>query len=343
MGLVSVSAVIATVLVAAAPPVSAETTATVKGKVVTIHVSVDVYGGEGQTGPNGERLDEYWKQVLKDTWGTAFDHLPYKNCVKFELDVDIKLRKRTADNREGRHRLHVTASRTPGDWENVGWGGAPETSRDSATGDGSRSFENDRFGTLPVNAPPAVIAHEFGHLMGLGDDRENGHAKNGRDGTLMVGGVPGVDPTRPLRIDQNLIDRIAGQIKKALEDKGKSLPECETWKGTGKGTVQSSGCAPVSQSVRLTLAIVEHGKVNGTGTTTAGAYTCDNGASIPVMSNTYTFTGTKTDDAFDLTSSDGVSVHLPIRGDQARGAQDTGAGTITITLRCTTCDDDRVA
>jgi hypothetical protein len=58
-----------------------------------------------------------------------------------------------------------------------------------------------------------VIVHEFGHVLGLGDDRDDaGNAVPGRDGTMMVGGARGVNPNTKLRIDTNLVDRIGNQL-----------------------------------------------------------------------------------------------------------------------------------
>ena len=97
----------------------------------------------------------------------------------------------------------------------------------------------------------------------------------------------------------------------------------------------------MSQSGEIRIAVKEDGNVTGNGTTTAGAFTCDNGASIPEMSNSYGITGTKTRGAFTLAFSDGVQLQLPIRGKRASGTQDTGAGTVTIKLRCVDeCGDE---
>ncbi len=221
-----------TPLVLPTSPAAAETTVTVKGNVITIEMTVDVVGAKGALSPDGTMsLVDYWNKILNDTWGAAFGQLPYKNCFKLELKVKLKARGDDFDAKEGNHRILVGAA-SGGSFEGTGFEGDSETTRNTKTGDGTRSFEHDRDGQIPVDAPPTVVAHEFGHLMGLGDDRENGKAKGGREGTMMVGGVAGVDPNVVQKIDQNLVKRIGDAIKNHLDNQGRKLPKCETWKGT---------------------------------------------------------------------------------------------------------------
>jgi hypothetical protein len=218
-------------LLSSAPPAMAETTAKVDGNVIRITIVVDVVDAKGKTGPDGTPLVTYWETVLNNTWGAAFNQLPYKNCFKLELKVTLNERGAGFDATTGNHRIIVGAA-SGGGFEGTGFDGAPETSRNAKTGDGTRSFEHDRDGAIPVDAPPTVVAHEFGHLMGLGDDRANRAPKDGRDGTMMVGGVPGVDPNVVQKIDKNLIDRLGEAVGKHLDNQGKKLPNCQTWKGT---------------------------------------------------------------------------------------------------------------
>jgi len=133
----------AVTVVAPAPPADATTTATPKGNVVTIHVSVDVIGGKGQTGPDGQSLVDYWEQVLQDTWGSAFDQLPYKNCLKFKLDLDLKARSRDATvlgdrraplvlSREGRFKVGVRACLEKSSLSSTSTGGSVAASSSEA-------------------------------------------------------------------------------------------------------------------------------------------------------------------------------------------------------------------
>jgi hypothetical protein len=279
-----------------AGPAAADTTVTVKGNVITITMTVDVVGAADKhaTAPNGQPLVDYWNQVLQDTWGAAFDRLPYKGCFKLALKVKLTARKATFDAKEGNHRIIVGAA-SGGSFEGTGFDGASETTRNSKTGDGTRSFEHDRDGAIPVDAPPTVVAHEFGHLFGLGDDRANGAPKNGRDGTMMVGGVPGVDVNVVQEIDQNLIDRIGKAITNDLENQGKKLPKCEVWEGTMKTTLIQVGdvnpdACPGPDEIRGTARFVvnANGKVTGTYDLTG----CN------VSQPHAEFTGTATDEGF---------------------------------------------
>lgn len=345
--MVATAAATAAVLFVPASPAVTKTTVTSKGGVVTIQVKVDLIGGKSKTGPTGQPLDEYWEQVVKDTWGQAFDQLPYKNCYKFRLDLDVDARGRNASARDGRHVIHVTAP-TRGGWEGAGWEGAPETSRDAKTGDGTRSFEHERDGSIPVNAPPTVVAHEFGHAFGLGDDRQGGQAKEGREGTLMVGGVPGVDPNQPLRIDQNLIDRIGKVIEKDLKKRGKKLPDCESWQGTMMEEITQHDplCRwSVTSDVQVTVA--PDGSASGGGTWTIPAYEgCPGG--IPIRTMPFTVTGTRERGTFHITTAaeTGAGIDLAVRGNRAEGEREVSVSGQTIrsqvTLECTSCKGEDV-
>lgn len=292
--LATVVVTVLSVMVPAAPT-AATTTPKVKGGVVTIQVRVDVIGAKGQKGPDGQPLVKYWEQIIDDTWADAFDRMPYKNCYRLKLKLKLKARGRNAAARDGWHVIHVTGE-SPGGWRGAGWEGVPETSRRPATGDGTRSFEHGRDGTIPVNAPPTIVAHEFGHLFGLGDDRKGGKAKPGREGTLMVGGVPGVDPDQPQRIDQDLIDRIGDAIRKHLQNEGKKLPKCETWSGTFRSSNTGSSCTGSAEGdIRLAVAGAEvTGTIDASETQSCppvGGYT---------YSGSFAFTGTFDGEEFRL-------------------------------------------
>jgi len=211
---------------------------------------------------------------------------------KLELDVTLKERGPGFDAKKGNHRILLGAA-SGGGFEGTGFDGAPETTRNSKTGDGTRSFENDRDGAIPVDAPPTVVAHEFGHLMGLGDDRANGAPRDGRNGTMMVGGVPGVDPNVVQKIDKNLVNRIGEAIRKHLENQGKKLPKCAEW--TGKLTSEHSilGSCTLTWNGTFAFGVVDN-QVIGTATVTPSG--CS-GLAGPVK-----ITGEADDDGFTLGS-----------------------------------------
>ena len=330
---------------------SARTTVVVKDKVVTIKVSVDVFGADALTGPDGQPLVDYWEKIAEDTWNAAFDRYPYCNRYKLRLDVDLRARSRDADDRAGRHRLHVTAPRGGTDWQGVGWNGVPETNPQPGSGDGTRSFNNDRVGTIPANAPPTIIVHEFGHLLGLGDDRKDGVATSGRDGTVMVGGVAGVDPTKPLRIDKELVDRIGTEITKIENE-----VSCKValWEGTTHGTnifptfIAERGdvVCHVTVDGRFNFAVAPDGKVTGTSTTQYDGYDCDG------------YSGTTPTPFFGNETARGFSVSTFVAGTggptQFRRTGDRAHGTYavhnadndyeyTFDVHCVNCDDVNVS
>ena len=85
---------------------------------------------------------------------------------------------------------------------------------------------------MPADATPTVIAHEFGHVIGLGDDRDDAGNPVGPDPKgIMVGGANGVTPNTKLKIGKNHVDRIGQQ----LANLGK-ITCGQAWKGTLNGT-----------------------------------------------------------------------------------------------------------
>lgn len=310
--------VVAGVLLVPATPSAAETTVKVDGNVLRITIKVDIFAGENvRAAPDGRPLDEYWEEILNNTWGEAFNRLSFKNCFKLELDLDLELRDINDRPRRGRHQIFV-GTETRG-WRGVGWDRVPESKRDPDTGDGIDSYEDDRQGDIPANAPPIVVAHEFGHIMGLGDDRENGVAKNTRDGTVMVGGAKGVDPYAPYQpsmIDKDLIDRLGKVVEDALEDNHEKAPKCEEW--TGKLTSEHS--IPVTPCTHTWSGTFEFGVVEdqvlGSATVSPGG--CG-GIAGPV-----TITGTADDAGFTL-SSDSYLLAAGTRAEKT--APDRAEGT----------------
>ena len=284
-----------TLIAAVALPVEsglAQSTAMPKGNEITVTIKVDIFANKDlRNAPDGTPLDQYWTKVLEDTWGAAFGRLPYKNCYKLNVDLDLALKGINAKARAGAHTIYVKTGAQG--WTGVGWDGARETIRNPKTGDGTRSYEQPRSGDIPHDAPPTVVAHEFGHIMGLGDDRENGKAKEGREGTVMVGSVPGVDTNVVQEIDQNLVNRIGEVIRKDLERQGKKLPPCEQWHGSLESQHNVAGGCTFTWSGSYDFGVVKK-QVLGTGTITPDG--C-NGLAGPV-----TITGTADDDGFTLGS-----------------------------------------
>jgi hypothetical protein len=317
--------------------------------VVTVTIPVDVAGAKGLTGPDGVMpLVDYWQQVVDRTWGASFQQLPYKDCYLLSLKVKLRARPDDFGRRDGSHRIIVGAPNGGVSFDGTGFDGAPETSTNPKTGDGTRSFEGDRDGAIPADAPPTVVAHEFGHLMGLGDDRANGVATPGREGTLMVGGARGVDPNQPLTIDQDLIDRIGKVIEQRLKQEGDALPPCERWQGPFRGTVTPQLCTSTQAHGTMTLGLADNGPAAvGTLDITYDPYTCGGTAGVPTTSFTsVTVSGDKSRRRFSLATHYGpgdFSFNLTITGPRAEGTFSVlnAAGSVAVHLRCTGhCPDE---
>lgn len=134
-------------------------------------------------------------------------------------------------------------------------------------------------------------------------------------------------PTLCDLVDQVPPDQIAGV----------DPAEAQIWEGTVSGVIEPVGCTPVTITGWVSLLVLPEGDLFGLGVTTAGEYTCDNGAAIPVMDNGYAIEGEMTD-VFTLVFSDGVTVtSSPIADGHAVVTQDTGFGVVTIDLVCATC------
>ena len=243
MRVLAVVVVASALLVLPSTPVAANTTVKVDGNDVVITVAVDCVGCKGKKTPDGTDLAKYWEKTVEDAWNAAFDKYPYCSKYKFKLKVDIKARRDNFTATKGRHRILVGE---PGSGlAQTGWDGVYEPTPGGDPGqrspDGTRYYQNDGDGAMGADATPTVIIHEFGHVIGLGDDRDSqGNALPNRGPTIMIGGarLPDgtvVTPDTKLKIDKNLIDRIGDQ----LVNLGKVT--CgQVWKGTIHHTVTSS-------------------------------------------------------------------------------------------------------
>jgi len=288
--------VVVGVLVVPAVPAAAKTTVKVKGDVVTITVPIDCVGCKDWVDPvNGKNLAKYWEKTAEDAWNAAFDKYSYCNKYKFKLDIKMTNRPAGSASRFGTHELIATEPDGRG-FTGAGWGGAPESTPGGPEGqrvaDGTRYYEFDAQGTMPADATPTVIAHEFGHVIGLGDDRDDAGNSVGPDPKgIMVGGANGVTPNTKLKIGKNHVDRIGDQLANLGE-----ITCGQVWQGTMNHTVTSlttSGgpCPnPVEEHGEVRLNVKPGGQVTATYDVTG----C--GVSEPHAD----FTGTATDRAFSF-------------------------------------------
>jgi hypothetical protein len=234
-----------------ASPAAAKTTTSVSGDVITVHLEIDCIGCKGKTvtvpdpeNPTQTRtigLAEKWELDALAAWGNAFQNFKYCGKYRLELDLTINELGANAKGSKGNHRVRAGSADGVGG-ATAGWKGEREENPSGPDGqrspDGTRFYERDITGTIPVDATSTIVAHEIGHPLGLGDDRDNnGNVIPGREGTMMVGGAndyAGKNSAEShLRIDQSLINRIG-----AIADRVEPDVKCNqtSWNGTLNGT-----------------------------------------------------------------------------------------------------------
>jgi hypothetical protein len=226
----------------------------------------------------------------------------------------------------------------------------PRVRVDSSPAPGSRVEPGDRisFEATATDTPQAGRAWQTGvHTLqvtgpqGLVADDDAGNQPkpcSRRSNSLVV-----EDTYRVRRSDPPVIELCAVAEDYVPNDQTKCVRyyQGEVWEGEAHGWVQTPTCSRATQDGPVTLVVDDDGNVSGTGTTNAGAYTCEGAGlpavSIPAASIDYPVSGTKTRREFRL---DGTLPVLRIDGDRATGTQALpagAAGKITVTLRCRTC------
>jgi hypothetical protein len=320
-----------------------------RNNVVTITVPIDCVGCKDWIDPiNGGDLAKYWEKTAEKMWQEAFDKYSY--CNKYHFKLDIKMTNRSAGSGSGfgGHELLATEPDGRG-FRGAGWGGAPESTPGGPEGqraaDGTRYYEFDAQGTMPADATPTVIAHEFGHVIGLGDDRDADGNPIGPDPKgIMVGGANGVTPNTKLKIGKNHVDRIGDQ----LANLGK-ITCGQAWKGTLDGTGVNTGqpgvlCPdPSAHSGNFSMTVRPDGKATLTGHM-VNTSVCVGGFTTEVD---FTLEGKKTGSTitFAPVATFPFEVNLRVRGDRASGTSTTSPGdfyTVTVNLAatCQNCDEN---
>ncbi|MGQ0803361.1 MAG: immune inhibitor A domain-containing protein [Actinomycetota bacterium] len=310
----------ASLLVVPATPAAAKTTVKVKGDDVTITVHVDCVGCTEWPAPGGGDLAKYWKKQAEMAWNAAFDKFSYCNKYKFKLEIDIEAGGYDLQVRDGAHQIQV---QEPGSgYGGAGWDGVLERTPGGIPGqsspDGTRYYTDNGGGIMPADATPTVISHEFGHVIGLGDDRDaSGNVLSGRDRTLMAGGStnsdgkPNTENSR-LKIDKQLIDRIGNQLANLGKIKCGAV-----WKGPIRSTYNNVTPCTGSDEGTITVRVVGDKDVSGT-VAVSGSFTCPTELVTVTGAGTVTFgvTGTFTGDEFRLlweppvvTTGDGPSAY----------------------------------
>jgi hypothetical protein len=193
---------------------AARTTATNNGDWITIFVPIDGVGIDWETAVQ-------WKMDAEAAWNTAFesDENPFKKCFKLYLWVEVEPRDWSYRATAGRHLVfssHGASSSTAlgtiarnlnrSPWHLSSDGNFDETLKDMARADRG-------------------IAHEIGHLMGLGDEYTTSYVMKNGVRTRVTTPIPGRENTLMAdlgRIDAKLITQVVDQIRNASHN----VPPC---------------------------------------------------------------------------------------------------------------------
>jgi hypothetical protein len=199
---------------------------------------------------------------------------------------------------------------------------------------------------------PEDFAHEFGHLLGFGDDyRQSGLPIPGRQGTLMDNGPA---------IDQVLADRLADIITSS----GTRVPECEVWQGsihmqTDQTLPSGDTCQQIGDA-QGELVVGEDGRISGT-LEAVETETCTFGFDRTRSGLALALEGTASDTALTVSHTSGTTtgyfpfgffsapgvldpVPIPItapgvaEGSVTREMPNNYTITLTFEFRCETCE-----
>jgi hypothetical protein len=348
----------------------------VEGSVVTITVTIDMmYGGVGtKVVPEGAQeaadglaagIEGYWNQGLARY---------SSDCLELRIDVVITVLPndfpplQLVDLGEDRELTFVTE---PGHHvvfyaEGDAYGNIPPPETyDPFDEDGvappgedyGSPFEHDIYAIWSPHLEDARdFAHEFGHLLGLGDDYDaSGDALPGRDGTLMADGD---------FLDENLASRLTDLARNASDE----VPECETWQATihlqANQPVDPYTCEQVGDA-EGTLLVAADGRISGT-LDAVETESCTFGFDRTRSGLTLELEGTASDSALTVNHTGATTtgyfvlgfftpegtldpVPVPItapgvaEGSVTREMPNDYTITLTFDFRCLTCEGDAVA
>lgn len=234
-------------LVLLAPPTSAQIDTAGGGTVVTVHgstikvtLNIDLLFEAPSEGLEwSERFRAYTSAGLAAAaafWNNALKGIPAGECFDIQIEVVPNYIEFGGSAAGGGHDIRVL-------WDFDPRFESPQLTTETVNDDTVQVFTTNGTGYFPpwmfAVDYPRDLAHELGHLFGLGDDYATDadgtqETLPGREGTLMDGGD---------RVDQELVDRILDLVKRS----GKQLPEC--WEGTVDSAVSAVGLSRGGQGL----------------------------------------------------------------------------------------------
>ena len=355
-------------------PATGGTRVTVDGALATITVTIDlIVGGVGteELPENAQEAADGLAAAIEAYWNQGFVRYS-TDCLELRLDVVMNVIPNTFPPPE---LIFDQGVDRPGRWltepgrhvvfyaegDHMGNLPPPET-YDPFDNDGisppgedyGSPFEHDLYAIWSPHLEDARdFAHEFGHLLGFGDDYDANGPLPGREGTLMADGD---------LIDHNLVNRMTDLARKANDE----VPECEVWQAkihlqTNQST-ESYTCQQTGDA-RGPLLVAADGRISGT-LEAVEVETCSFGFNRTrpglalelegMASNTaltVAHTGKTTTGYFLLGffSSPGVLDPVPIpiiapslaKGSVTREMPNNYTITLTFELRCAACEVQR--
>jgi hypothetical protein len=298
--------------------------------IATITVTIDFLVNDPEAPGVRESFADVGQQIT-NFWVDGLDPLA-TDCLLFDLVIVTNVLPESAAQEltiDGRN-AYVT---TPGHHV-VRWGGNepnapwpntydPYDSDQTATPgeDFTSPYEHELWAEWSGHLVDASdFAHEFGHLLGLGDDyASDGSPLPGRRGTLMDNGD---------QIDQALFDRVAGVI----EDSGTALDCGETWQATAR--IQTDQTLAGGETCRNVgdaegeLEVAPDGKITGT-LTAVEHETCSFGFDRTRSDLKLVLEGTATETALTVNHTSGTTAGYFPFGFFSETGLDPVAATIT--------------
>ncbi len=198
---------------------------TLEGDTVTIHVPIDFHSLEGyrtRHPENGRRIDAeelipYWVDEAERIWNDGLLPFTYRGCYALQLDIEGHAIPLRVEGHSGHHQVWYMAAGYRSQVYRNGRAGRNEDDAApySTSGEGFWGW-----------VPAATVAHEVGHLIGLGDDYTDPATGGGRGSvplegrqrTLMSVYQQGTPSTW---IDQDLVNRLGDLAGQEL-----NLPPC---------------------------------------------------------------------------------------------------------------------